>query len=167
MPPLSVLRKLIMERRGVCDQCSMISSASEFAIQSIKWCKKDEVLIGMIYQFHELWGEWILWQKQTLRAMYAASNWDKFGTLQWLHNGRDDVPNNRRLNCLLNRFFRRRWKKIKAQRHWPLWGDSPHKGPVTRKMYPFDDVIMWCLHILITCVYQYCSIIANQSHKQN
>ena len=23
--------------------------------------------------------------------------------------------------------------------------NSPHKGPVTRKMFPFDDVIMWCL----------------------
>ena len=26
---------------------------------------------------------------------------------------------------------------------WPV--NSPHKGPVTRKMFPFDDVIMWCL----------------------
>ena len=25
--------------------------------------------------------------------------------------------------------------------HWST-GDSPHKGPVTRKMFPFDDVIM-------------------------
>ena len=24
----------------------------------------------------------------------------------------------------------------------PLWGDSLHKGPVTRKKFPFDDVIM-------------------------
>ena len=24
---------------------------------------------------------------------------------------------------------------------WPM--NSPHKGPVTRKMFPFDDVIMW------------------------
>ena len=24
-------------------------------------------------------------------------------------------------------------------------GNSPHKWPVTRKMFPFDDVIMWCL----------------------
>ena len=24
----------------------------------------------------------------------------------------------------------------------PATGDSPHKGPVTRKMFPFDDVIM-------------------------
>ena len=23
---------------------------------------------------------------------------------------------------------------------WP--GNSPHKGPVTRKMFPFDDIIM-------------------------
>ena len=26
---------------------------------------------------------------------------------------------------------------------WPV--NSPHKGPVTRKMFPFDNVIMWCL----------------------
>ena len=36
-----------------------------------------------------------------------------------------------------------------APRHWPLWGEStgdrwnpPHKRPITRKMFPFDDVIM-------------------------
>ena len=38
-------------------------------------------------------------------------------------------------------------ENIKALRHWPLWGDqsmvnSPHKKPVTRLMFPFDDVIM-------------------------
>ena len=36
-------------------------------------------------------------------------------------------------------------RNIKALRHWPLWGeftDSPHKWPVMRKMFPFDDVIM-------------------------
>ena len=27
---------------------------------------------------------------------------------------------------------------------WPV--NSPHKGPVTRKMFPFDDVIMWWHH---------------------
>ena len=32
-----------------------------------------------------------------------------------------------------------------------VWGihrgpvNSPHKWPVTRKMFPFDDVIMWCI----------------------
>ena len=29
-------------------------------------------------------------------------------TLQWHHNGRDGVPNHRRLDCLLNRLFRHR-----------------------------------------------------------
>ena len=39
-------------------------------------------------------------------------------------------------------------ENIKVLRHWPLCGESPgpvnspHKGPVTRKMFPFDDVIM-------------------------
>ena len=41
-------------------------------------------------------------------------------------------------------------ENIKAPRHWPLCGEfyrrpvnSPHKWPVTRKMFPFDDFIMW------------------------
>ena len=36
-------------------------------------------------------------------------------------------------------------ENIKAPRHWPLWGESggfPHEGPVTPKMFPFDDAIM-------------------------
>ena len=40
-------------------------------------------------------------------------------------------------------------ENIKALPHWPLCGDftddlvnSLHKGPVTWKMFPFDDVIM-------------------------
>ena len=37
-------------------------------------------------------------------------------------------------------------EKIKAPRPWPLWWEStgpvesPYKGPVTRKMFPIDDV---------------------------
>ena len=35
-------------------------------------------------------------------------------------------------------------ENIKAPHHWPLWnkftGYRLHKGPVTRKMFPFDDV---------------------------
>ena len=65
------------------------------------------------------------------------------------YNGRDGVSNHQRLVCLLNRWFRRRLKKpIKAPRHWSLWGEFtgdpwiPAKRPVTRKRFPFDDVIM-------------------------
>ena len=33
--------------------------------------------------------------------------------------------------------------------------NSPHKGPVTRKMFPFDDVIMWSL-LMYKCVIEMC-----------
>ena len=33
-------------------------------------------------------------------------------------------------------------ENIKAPRHWPLCGNLPVTGQVTRKMFPFDDVIM-------------------------
>ena len=40
-------------------------------------------------------------------------------------------------------------RNIKPPRHWPLCGeftgDSPHKRPVTREMFPFDIVIMEAL----------------------
>ena len=32
-------------------------------------------------------------------------------------------------------------RKHKAPFPWPLWGESPQKGPVTRKMFPVDDVV--------------------------
>ena len=40
---------------------------------------------------------------------------------------------------------------------WPV--NSPHKGPVTRKMFPFDDVIVYCvIHEWqrLWCSIQYC-----------
>ena len=33
---------------------------------------------------------------------------------------------------------------VRGIHRWPV--DSPHKGPVTRKLFPFDDVIMSILH---------------------
>ena len=51
------------------------------------------------------------------------------------------------ISILINRLFRRRSKKTSASpfcvwriHRWPV--NSPHKGPVTRKMLPFDGVIM-------------------------
>ena len=32
---------------------------------------------------------------------------------------------------------------------WPM--NSPHKGPVTRKMFPFDDVIVHTLGFVVLC----------------
>ena len=42
-----------------------------------------------------------------------------------------------------------------------VWGihrgpvNSPHKWPVTRKMFPFDDVIMWRIALVLTFVCRY------------
>ena len=65
--------------------------------------------------------------------------------LQWRHNGLDSASNHQLHDCLLNRLFRRRWKKTSKLRVTGLCAgpvNSPHKWPVTRKMFPFDDVIM-------------------------
>ena len=56
--------------------------------------------------------------------------------------------NHRRLDGLLNRLFRQIKKTSKVrvtglcERNLPVTGEFPKKGPVTRKMFPFDDVIM-------------------------
>ena len=70
-------------------------------------------------------------------------------TLRWRHNDHDGVSNHQPHGCLLNHLFRRRLKKPSKLRVTGLWAgnspgpvNSPHKGPVTRKMFPFDDVIM-------------------------
>ena len=64
--------------------------------------------------------------------------------------------NHQRLDCLLNHLFRRRSQKTQKLRvtgfcagnqQWPV--DSPRKGLVTRKMFPFDDVIIIRLNQLM------------------
>ena len=70
-------------------------------------------------------------------------------SLRWRHNDHAGVSNHQPHGCLLNRLFRRRSKKTSKLRvtglcegNSPGPVNSPHKGPVTRKMFPFDDVIM-------------------------
>ena len=69
--------------------------------------------------------------------------------LWWRHNDQDSVSNHQPDECLLNRLFRRTSRKTSKLRvtglcvgNSPGPVNSPHKGPVTRKMFPFDDVIM-------------------------
>ena len=59
------------------------------------------------------------------------------------------VSNHRSVGCLLTCVFRRRSKKTSklcvsglCEGNSPVTDDSPHKGPVTRKVFPFDDVTM-------------------------
>ena len=64
--------------------------------------------------------------------------------LQWRNNGRDSISNHQPYDCLLNRLFKGRSKKTSKLRVTGICvGNSPGtKWPVTRKMFPFDDVIM-------------------------
>ena len=69
--------------------------------------------------------------------------------LQWCHNERDGVSNHQPHDCLLKRLFRRRSKKAPklrvtglCERYSPVTGEFSAQWPVTRKLFPFDDVIM-------------------------
>ena len=84
-------------------------------------------------------------------------------SLQSRYNERDGVSNHRRLDYLLNRLFRRKSNKTpkphvtdlcEGIHRWPV--NSPHKGSVTWKMFPFDDVMMSSLIIRLT----FCSFIS-------
>ena len=63
-------------------------------------------------------------------------------TLHWCHNYHDGVSNHQPHGCLLNRLFSRRSKKTSKLRVTGLCAEnspgpvnSPHKGPVTQKMF--------------------------------
>ena len=69
--------------------------------------------------------------------------------LRWRHNWRDSVSNHQPHHCLLNRYSDADQRKHQSSASLAfVWGidrgpvNSPHKWPVTRKMFPFDDVIM-------------------------
>ena len=67
-----------------------------------------------------------------------------FIPLQWRRNEHDDLWNHQPYDYVRSRLFNAQIKeKIKAVCHSagsPV--NSPHKGPVTRNRFPFDDVIM-------------------------
>ena len=64
--------------------------------------------------------------------------------VHWRHNEPDGVSNHQPRDWLLKLFIQVQIKEnIKAPRHWPMRGEfTGDKKPVTRKMFPFDDVIM-------------------------
>ena len=86
-------------------------------------------------------------------ASKKARKADILYTLRWRHNDHAGVSNHQPHGCLLNRLFRHRSKKTSKLRVTGLCAgnspgpvNSPHKGTVTRKMFPFEDVTMkkWC-----------------------
>ena len=77
------------------------------------------------------------------------SSYQALCSSQWRHNGRDGVSNHQPHDCFLNRLFRHRSQKTSKLRVTglcagtsPEAGESPYQRPLTREMFPFDDVIM-------------------------
>ena len=79
--------------------------------------------------------------------------------LQWCHNGHNGVSTHQSHHCLLNVYSSADQRKHQSSaslafvwgiNRWPV--KSPHKWPVTRKVFPFDDVIMVLLDMWqVTC----------------
>ena len=72
---------------------------------------------------------------------------DCIWTSLWWHNEGGGVLNHQPHDCLLNRLFRRRSKKTSkllvtglCAGDSPVTGETPHKEPVTQKMFSFNDV---------------------------
>ena len=91
-----------------------------------------------------------LWEdKPTITKILTAWQTLDAPALQWRHSERDGTSNHQHIDCLFNRLFRLISKKTQellitglCAGSSPVTSELPHKGPVTRKMFPFDDVIM-------------------------
>ena len=100
--------------------------------------------------------------------------WTNAGlSLRWRHNERDSISNHQPYDCLLNGSFRRRSKKTSKLRvtglcvgNSPGAVNSPHKWPVTRKMFPFGDVIISFIGHLETNSIEICIKMSRFSNKK-
>ena len=88
----------------------------------------------------------LFWQSSGYSIENTCLN-GKRDSLQWRHHGCFGVSNHQPHDCLLHGLFRRTKHQSSASlafvrgiHRWPV--NSPHKRPVMRKMFPFDDVIM-------------------------
>ena len=109
-----------------------------------KWVLGVTCHMGFIYDSVQNWHQW---KCQWACIIPSSSLW--FHVIQWRHKKRNGVSNHQPHDCFLKRFFRCKTKKTSklhvtglCEGNSPVPVNSPHKGPVTRKLLPFDDVVM-------------------------
>ena len=121
---------------------------SEVSCQAVNSVERDVnksfVVLGSAFYYISMYLIWNIYHLPHATIPHATY------TLQWRHNERDGIWNHWCHDGMLNRLFRCRSKKISKPRvtgvcvrgiyRWPV--DSPHKGPIEWKMFPFDDIIM-------------------------
>ena len=78
----------------------------------------------------------------------TGTRWSVAVPLEWRHNERVGVSNRRRLDCLLNRLFRRRSKKLSKLRVTGLCeGNSPGTGEFpAQRASNAENVSIWWRH---------------------
>ena len=87
--------------------------------------------------------------ESAIRFLYNIVPWsDNIQTLRWRNNGHDSVSNHQPHDCLLNRLFRRRSKKISKLRVTGLCaGNSPDTGEFPAQMASnAESVSIWWHH---------------------
>ena len=102
-----------------------------------------------IWRFSSLFFQWDLvsWYHD-MEALSALLVYYEGNPSQWRHNERDGVSDHQTRACLPSILCRCTSKKTSSAslafvweiHWWPV--NYPQKGPVTWKMFPFDDVIM-------------------------
>ena len=103
---------------------------------------------------------WLILSKQFETYWHPIVRWKNkpMCSLQWRRNECECDSNHRSDDCLLNRLFRLRTIKkhqssaslafVWGIHRWPV--NFSHQGPVTRKMYPLHDVIIYGTKIVFT-----------------
>ena len=137
----------------VYNVCYVKSDFIERVLQLVVIMKK-----GLIISFSQAYKDEIACQSRLCTSAYnfradsrfAPSQWGtSLQTLQWRNNGRDSISNCRRIDCLLNRLFRRRSKKESKLRVTGLCdGNSPVTGefPTQRASNAENISIRWRHH---------------------
>ena len=111
-------------------------TGSEWLCRNLLYTIVPVILICSLCQYSS-------WFRQCHWPQCHCSN--SKGSIQWRHNGHDGVSNHQPHDCLLNRLCADQICSaslafVRGIHRWPV--NSPQKWPVTRKMFPFDDVIM-------------------------
>ena len=106
----------------------------------------------------------VIWRHLSAQSVIIAILWDirvvcsftfalNTPALQWHHNGHDGVSNHWRIDCLLNRLFRRTSKKISSVTGLREWGPPVTGGfPSQRAWGNSENIsILWRPHGLLPC----------------
>ena len=113
----------------------------------------EPMMVSLLTHICVTWPQWVKTEAMAPSESAARDSWCPAGTrraLQWSHNERHGVSVTGVLIVCWTVYSGADQIKhqssvslafVRGIHRSPV--DSPHKGPVTRRKYPFDDVIMW------------------------